>query len=377
MGDEIFPDKKARLSSMKKLIDSHSKEWETIKHDINPLELVFTFVKGDSVARINPVSRAFFKMIEILHLIGDDIPSKPIRSLHIAESPGGFIQAMNWYRRNYGITDDLAGWSLERDNVWKKLMDSSRSWPYKPFLGTGDLLDSDVRSRIYEGYKDEKAWLVSGDGGFDFSDDYAHQETVALKLILSQFVTGIRSLETGGVFILKIFDCFSLPTVQLLWVFWKTFSGFRVIKPQTSRACNSEKYIVARGFKGFGENLTHFVEVCESVLSNDEIHTLLENGPGSSWETMDSEFKEAFTKAIGSMIDNQTNWIDKGIKGYKFDRTEKIRLAREWCLKHKIPINPDHYLVHEGLRARSVRQERHLRFSQLRQTSSRSSQIFG
>ena len=40
----------------------------------------------------------------------------------------------------------------------------------------------------------EKCYLVTSDGGFDFSDDYSNQEQYAVRLILSEILTG--SFET-------------------------------------------------------------------------------------------------------------------------------------------------------------------------------------
>jgi len=349
---EILRERREKLGRMKRQIDSRVEEWEQIKHDINPLEFVYTFVKGESVSRIAPVSRAFFKMVEMLDLV-KDIPLRPIRTLHIAESPGGFIQALNWKRRILGIIDYNMGWTLHKENAWKKLEDVSRTWSTKPVLKIADLLNAGDRERIIAKHRDEKAFLVTGDGGFDFSSDYEHQEQSALPLVLAQFVVGVKCLEKGGMFILKIFDCFTLPTVQLLWVFWRVFDGFRIVKPSTSRACNSEKYVIARGFKGNSENLKSFVNKCERLLVDREsspeeflIQTLFEEGMPSSWDTMDEVFKNNFIGVIGGMIDTQTHWIEKGLGKYKISDSEKIILAKNWCRKYGMPISNDYYETH-------------------------------
>lgn len=352
MAIEILCTKRERLGHMKKQIDFHVEEWEQIKHDINPLEFVYTFVKGESVSKITPVSRAFFKMIEIIHTI-HDLPLKPIRTLHIAESPGGFIQAINWKRRTLGIIDYNMGWTLQKENAWKKLEDVSKTWSTKPVLKIADLLKESDRNRVINSHKISKAFFVTGDGGFDFSSDYEHQETSALPLIIAQCVVGLKCLEKDGVFVLKIFDCFTLPTIQLLWVFWKVFKGFRIIKPTSSRACNSEKYIIARGFKGIEDNLSVFLHRCEDFLKQTEINeenlpleTLFEEGRASKWDSMEDDFKRNFINIIGDMIDTQTNWIERGLNKYKLSYEEKVRLAKEWCRKYGIPISNDYYEIH-------------------------------
>lgn len=375
---EILCERRKRLGRIKREIDSRIEEWEQIKHDINPLEFVYTFVKGDSVSRIAPVSRAFFKMVEILNMI-KDIPLRPIRTLHIAESPGGFIQAINWKRRMLGIIDYNMGWTLQKENAWKKLEDLSRTWSTKPVLKIGNLLIERDRERIVTNHTDTKAFLVTGDGGFDFSNDYEHQEQSALPLVLAQFIVGIKCLEKGGTFILKIFDCFTLPTVQLLWVFWRVFDSFRIVKPNTSRACNSEKYVIAKGFKDIGSNLQSFLNKCERILVNREssseeflIQTLFEEGIPSGWDTMDETFKNTFIRVIGGMIDTQTHWIEKGLAKYKIPDYEKIILAKNWCRKYGIPISNEYYEIHpmNEISAKNDRQDNRQHFSLRRRLSS-------
>jgi 23S rRNA U2552 (ribose-2'-O)-methylase RlmE/FtsJ len=375
---KMLHEKRELLGGMKKHIDHRIEEWEQIKHDINPLEFVYTFVKGESVSKITPVSRAFFKMIEMMDIL-NEIPLKPIRTLHIAESPGGFIQAINWKRRTLGMIDYNMGWTLRKENAWKKLEDISKTWSTKPILRFSDLLKEDDRQNIIRSHVNTKAFFVTGDGGFDFSSDYEHQETSALPLILAQCVVGLECLEKDGVFILKIFDCFTLPTLQILWVFWKVFKGFRVIKPSTSRACNSEKYIVARGFKGICDNLRIFLNNCKRILKNREersedflIETLFEEGRASKWDTMEDEFKNNFMNVIGGMIDTQANWIERGLNKYKIPDDEKIRLAKEWCRKYRIPISNDYYESHpmNENSAKTDWQENHRHFSLHRRLTS-------
>lgn len=378
---EVFREKIDKLLEMKKRIDTRETEWEQIKHNINPLEFVFTFIKGESVSRVIPVSRAFFKMIEILHLI-QDFPEHPIRTLHLAEGPGGFIQALNWTRRNIGIMDDMTGWTLPKGNAWKKLEEVSLSWTSKPVTKLGNLLLKQVRDDIINRYSREKAFFISGDGGFDFSDNYESQERLALPLVLAQSLVGIQCLQDNGIFVLKIFDCYTLPTIQLLWVLWKVFKGFRIIKPQTSRACNSEKYVIARGFRGITEQLQNFIDRCNILLdTGDPINSLFPENEHrvGQWDTMEQGFKDNFRCVIGKMMDDQTAWIQRGLDSFVISREKKIELAIQWCRTHSIPINPEYYQKHPLLQKReeTYSQENRLHFSLRRRLASVSPPLFG
>jgi hypothetical protein len=78
-----------------------SGHWEILKKMVNPYEIVYTHdhpAFHPSLALIKPLSRSYFKMLEILDVLGfyERIPkqTQKIRTAHIAEGPGGFIQAI-------------------------------------------------------------------------------------------------------------------------------------------------------------------------------------------------------------------------------------------------------------------------------------------
>ena len=85
---------KKYLNKIKGLIDKHISQWDNTKKYTNPYEFIHTNVPNtkNSISKIKPISRAFFKLIEIYnthHLLPqNDIP---LKSFHLAEGPGGFI----------------------------------------------------------------------------------------------------------------------------------------------------------------------------------------------------------------------------------------------------------------------------------------------
>jgi len=79
----------------------HIKEniWEEIKKATNPFELIYA-TPGQSIANIKPLSRSFFKMIEICNEFANEyMDLSAFISLHIAEGPGGFIEATRYLRK--------------------------------------------------------------------------------------------------------------------------------------------------------------------------------------------------------------------------------------------------------------------------------------
>ena len=104
-----------------------------MKKRTNPYELIHTTHnnKNMSIANYIPLSRSYFKMWEMLvkwKLL--DTYSKGIITAHLAEGPGGFIEATNYYRRSYsdlmyGITlrsvhGDVPGWDAASHKFLKR-----------------------------------------------------------------------------------------------------------------------------------------------------------------------------------------------------------------------------------------------------------------
>ena len=60
--------------------------------------------------------------------------------------------------------------------------------------------------------------------------------------------------KIGGTQIIKIFDTFTPLTIKLLYLVSTLYNNVYIYKPLTSRPANSEKYIIAKGFKGIDSN---------------------------------------------------------------------------------------------------------------------------
>ena len=386
------------LNTLKRRIDNEPTAWEYRKYAVNPYECVFSSFgnhhsdtyrntrrtdEGEwrvvrhrkrtsnelqhtssyknpvraSLSAVHPISRAFFKMTELSYIIRKEshptaksLFSEPIRILHLAESPGGFVQSWRWHREKEGFIDDATCVTIEKypgRDPWDRLREVSRGWKNPPHMIVGDLFDTVVHKTITERYTTEKVALVTGDGGFDFSTDYCAQEEQATPLILAEMVVGLRSLRKDGAFILKVFDVVTLPMLQILWVFWKCFRSFQLIKPKTSRACNSERYIVARGFYGMDTNLTRFLQSCDTVLQSDirPICTLFTSGSNASWDTMDPSFQVGIA-TIEHHMTTQMKTIHAALRIYpdeseetRKDREQQsIKMARMWCEYYGIPV---------------------------------------
>ena len=90
------------LSKIKSLIDKHITDWDIIKKYTNPYEFVHTTIPGQkvSVSKYKPISRAFYKIMEIYNTHNLLSSDKPIKSFHLAEGPGGFVESTAYIRNN-------------------------------------------------------------------------------------------------------------------------------------------------------------------------------------------------------------------------------------------------------------------------------------
>ena len=90
------------LTNIKERIDSKLLVWDQYKKFTNPYEYIHSHVPNtsQSVCKINPLSRSFFKMIELVNMLTlfEGLPSQ-CKTFHLAEGPGGFIEATSYLRQ--------------------------------------------------------------------------------------------------------------------------------------------------------------------------------------------------------------------------------------------------------------------------------------
>lgn len=164
----------------------------------------------------------------------------------IAEGPGAFVQYIQFRYPNsvgFGMTlktdDSKLDWNLN-------LIDQSKFIPVYGEDGTGNLyknwsyLEKEIRRTYPEG-----VLLVTADGGFEVkSTPPEKRETESGRLLLTQFLTGISVVQTGGNFVCKLFETLTPISKQLIWILSCCFKRISFFKPISSRTTNTERYIV-------------------------------------------------------------------------------------------------------------------------------------
>ena len=385
MGPYVSASVYSHLCDIKEQIEKYQEQWDNIKKFTNPYEYIHTNVAGNktNISKLRPLSRSFYKMIEIMTANGilnnprsssssecrpDDVSNKyplssvpdlkmGINTFHLAEGPGGFIEAISYLRgteyikvrangepasssssasatsactpvgvqilkKNTEFHDEYMK-EMEHMKLSRRIFESSKQsgefndrtgaatatvtgnhpiygndryygmtlvnddpicpgWKKtRTFLEhnpnviietgadkTGNLISLENFRYCAEKYKN-KMDIVTADGGFDFSVDFNNQENIATQLILSEVFYALALQKQGGTFVLKIFDIFHKPTIDILYLLSYYYTNVTIMKPYTSRVANSEKYVICQGFKiaDSTQIIQQFCEIFPSIMT--------------------------------------------------------------------------------------------------------------
>lgn len=355
-----------------------TKKWQMARDDTYPL----SFLKGSGdlkkrkairtrrISTVNshivPMSRSFFKMIEIL----DEFPellerhqfrTKPFKVACVAEGPGGFMEAILTRMKSCKMT----AMTLKTDETNTDFVNFLESLKEKEIVVDGDNLvvqlyyGSDGTGNIYHtknirsfARKSGAAHLVTADGGFQetiLAKQYPlfSSETIQLtkelwhyKLILAEIVTALRVQAKGGSFVLKLFDCYTIQTARLLYLLTCVYDKVSIVKPKTSRPANSERYVVCRRYLGCPKRLLQ-----ELLAALEMLHTRLNEYFCDQLLQINlpEEFRDALRSANIQLAQQQMQHIQKAVeyhnavkKNTKQVRKHNRRESRKFMLNHKL-----------------------------------------
>ena len=343
------------LYRIKEKITTKEKLWDSYKKYTNPYEYIHTIVplKKKSVSKYKPLSRSFFKMIEMITTFRIQYKD-PIRTFQLAEGPGGFIEAMVFLRNNE--QDQYIGMTLldtEKNDhnipAWKKTEAFLKANPNVLLENgadkTGNLLSIENFEYVVSKYMNTKMDLVTGDGGFDFSMDFNQQEQMIGQLLFAQMAYALCLNKKGGNFILKIFDCFMPHTVDVLYILSSFYEKVYIMKPNTSRYANSEKYIICLGFLHDSHvNFYPYLLAC--------FKKMCENPDGITGRFLDIDVPQIFYKKIEEynaifgqkQIQNIMYTLSLMENKNKSDKIENmlqtnIQKSMDWCNRFHIPFH--------------------------------------
>jgi 23S rRNA U2552 (ribose-2'-O)-methylase RlmE/FtsJ len=365
------------LYAIKENIRTREREWDIYKKYTNHYEYIHTVIphKKKSVSKYKPLSRSYFKMVEIVHelqLIQIEIfgraevsyenasvlyenphtpfAKRPIRTFHLAEGPGGFIEAVVNMRKNprdvyYGMTilDESNNYGIP---AWKKsdyFLDAHPNVVIETGAdGTGNILTVANFEYCYTTHSSCMDFITA-DGGFDFSTDFNKQELSISRLLFAQIAYALIMQKVGGNFVLKIFDCFFANTVDLLFLLTSFYKTIYITKPQTSRTGNSEKYVVCKGFlHNSNESFFPFIRDAFLHMANHPegiVHRFLQINIPLSFIVKLEEYNAVFGQKQIENIHNTLSLIEKSSKPERIDALigHNILKCIQWCARYNIP----------------------------------------
>jgi 23S rRNA U2552 (ribose-2'-O)-methylase RlmE/FtsJ len=345
------------LQDSKKKIHNNDLEWNKYKKYLNPYEYIHTIAPkyNKSVSKLSPVSRSFYKLIEILQHFNilSKFQNNNMSSFHLAEGPGGFIEAMVNLRKHpldkhYSMTlldntnNYIPNWNKLKKNYAHCI--NKNIVLYEGHNRSGNLFDKENLLFCYKNHLNSMD-LITGDGGIDFSANFDDQEILATRLLLAQILYAIIMQKHEGTFIIKFFDTFTYPTVQLIYLLKKFYQEVCVCKPNTSRFANSEKYIICNKFKYADTHcfIEKFCTILDEIKNNEDYITSIIN---INIPLQFLSYIEDCNILLGKQeitTINQTLQLMEIPKTNKINKFVKQNLQKcvQWCSTHHIPIHDD------------------------------------
>jgi 23S rRNA U2552 (ribose-2'-O)-methylase RlmE/FtsJ len=264
------------------------------EHTINDYDKDIHHISNIFLNNPGILSRAFYKMWEILYifdLANNTNSTNSMTMAGIAEGPGSFIQAFVEFREKYfdPSNDKVYGLTInaiESININKSMVDNinkrydnmieiiktskdvkqtSKTKLKTEIKSNGDLTNILTIKYLKDNIK-TKVDLITADGGFEWKNEN-YQEQEAYVLILGEIIAALNIQAKDGSFVLKIFETFTHNTIKFIYLLKSFYEEVYIYKPFFSRATNSEKYIICKGFKYDNqEKLDKHIKILEDTL---------------------------------------------------------------------------------------------------------------
>lgn len=258
---------KASLNAVKNLLsDKNVQVWHQHTNSTNRAGKVMGAVRSTANAEI--CTQAWCKFFEILgtfNLLPEEaLQNGEINTVHLCEAPGAFIAALNHYIKTSEATRYCDwSWAANTLNPYHeanggsttiaddRLIANTLPWWFFGSDNTGNIM---IQKHLLElqTFVDNmhRVDLVTADGSFDCQENPDEQEALVASLHYCEVTAALLLLSPGGSFVLKMFTMYEHSSVCLLYLLNCCFSSVSVFKPATSKAGNSEVYVVCVNYDG-------------------------------------------------------------------------------------------------------------------------------
>jgi len=223
----------------------------------------------------------FFKMWEIIKTFDLIKKTKTFVSLHISDKYCSYAQAIMLYRNTLIKTNNDESYIINVNS--EKFNQEELKKRYKN------------KFTIFTSYPKKKylADFVSVGLYFKWQNDVTQEQEAYLKLI-ENLMVGLISLKKGGNMIVQIYEIFTKPTLEILFVLSSLFGKLYIIKPLICNNIFPEKYIVCINYNNSNLITDKLNELAQNIKNNKILHNIL----------LSSEITEEFKNNIINLNKN-------------------------------------------------------------------------
>ena len=234
----------------------------------------------------------------------------------------------------YGYDNSIPSWN-------KNYIKSYNNVYIEKGVDNCDLTSSQNYQYLLKKYK-HTFDIITADGGFDFSGDFNNQETLSQPLILSEILLAISFQKPNGCFVLKMFDCFTQLSVELIYLLCSLYEKVYIYKPNTSRLANSEKYLVCKFYKNTESNRTLFKKIIPRLLENcSSISSILNFDIPLLFLNKLEEINAILGQQQLETISNTLSIMNHTTQKEKINNLKDSNILKcvQWCKKHDFQHN--------------------------------------
>ncbi|XP_029354829.1 cap-specific mRNA (nucleoside-2'-O-)-methyltransferase 2 [Echeneis naucrates] len=258
---------KESLNSVKnQLSDKNVQVWHQHTNSTNRAGKVIAAVR--SAANPEICTQAWCKFYEILgsfNLFPDEVlQTGELNTVHLCEAPGAFITALNHYIKTSESTRYCDwSWAANTLNPYHeanggsttiaddRLIANTLPWWFFGSDNTGNIM---IQKHLLELQvfvsNMHRVDIVTADGSFDCQENPDEQEALVASLHYCEVTAALLLLSPGGSFVLKMFTLYEYSSVCLIYLLNCCFHSVNIFKPATSKAGNSEVYVVCLNYDG-------------------------------------------------------------------------------------------------------------------------------
>ena len=286
-GTQVMENLESMLNSVKNTIDDiikkDDKTYDRITDIIEYYKNLRTILKKEY--HIVPMTNAWLKLYEMHNYFNLVKEADRITHFANADLPGTWIKATEYFiRQKYPNSYyEWRGSSLVPDveNKINALGDSyglwqnnRNKWIMNINAGPNDADNGDTTriANIHHMAAEIKkvSWTgvdmytsdagISVDFGTHESLAYNDQEQLNIRITFGALLAGLETLKIGGSFVEKLYTFFKPFTYSLIYLASNFFEKFYICKPLTSKATNSEIYLVGLKFRGISAEWREYLE---------------------------------------------------------------------------------------------------------------------